>query len=179
MSNGSKVLIYLSFLLKEVVFQLLLQLQPNIWLLCIFIYKNQKLSFSHFIPTQDQNQPKAGFGPSGFIIFCQLKNLCTYQDISFNHHIGGGLQHKNMCKILQSLAVLFLAARKLFSCQTRNGGKELRFFLLKITYGGGLQHKNMYQILQSLDVFSWLLEIFFHTKQQTTNGGKELVFFSF
>ena len=37
--------------------------------------------FSILIPTQDQNQPSAGFGPSGFIIFCPFKNLGTYQDI--------------------------------------------------------------------------------------------------
>ena len=49
MSNGSKVLIFFSFLLKDAVFQLLLQLQTNIWLLCIFIYENKKLSFSHYI----------------------------------------------------------------------------------------------------------------------------------
>ena len=29
-------------------------------------------------PTQDKNQPKAGFCSSGFINFCLLKNLYTY-----------------------------------------------------------------------------------------------------
>ena len=33
-------------------------------------------------PTQDKNQPKAGFCPSGFINFALPKNLCTYQVIS-------------------------------------------------------------------------------------------------
>ena len=46
MLNGSKVLIYLSFLLDEASF-LAAAATPNIWLLCIAVYKN--LSFSHFI----------------------------------------------------------------------------------------------------------------------------------
>ena len=33
-------------------------------------------------PTQDKNQPKAGFCPSGFINFAHPKNLCTYQVVS-------------------------------------------------------------------------------------------------
>ena len=49
MSNGSEVLIYLSFLLKEAVIKLQLQLQTNIWLLFIFIYQNEKLSFTNFV----------------------------------------------------------------------------------------------------------------------------------
>ena len=41
--------------------------------------------FAYLIPTQDKNQPKAGFCPSGFIIFCQLKKLGTYQDVQTSH----------------------------------------------------------------------------------------------
>ena len=70
MSNGSKVLIYLSFLLKEDVFYLLLQLQTIIWLLCIFIYKNQKLSFSHFILSYNSKNRHLEFlnlSPQGLI----------------------------------------------------------------------------------------------------------------
>merc|ERR1712051_1012483 len=49
-SNGSKVLIYLSFLLKEAVF-LAAAATPNkhMFALYLYTYKNQKFSFSHFI----------------------------------------------------------------------------------------------------------------------------------
>ena len=42
---------------------------------------NPKRPFKIF-PTQDSNQPKAGFCPSGNINFALPKNFCTYQVIS-------------------------------------------------------------------------------------------------
>ena len=99
MSNGSEVLIYLSFLLKEDVFQLLLQLQTIIWLLCIFIYKNQKLSFSHFIlfyNSKNRHLEFQNLSPQGLIsstvygqvvcLACQLQGQCI-TIISTNHAI--------------------------------------------------------------------------------------------
>ena len=107
---------------------------------------------SGLFPTQDKNQPKAGFCPSGFIIFCLPKNLHSYHItqgvvnfpkictkssslqpnffcpiyslllmsnnnlsfLPFKHPIRGGQLPKNVWKILQSLAELFLAASRTF-----------------------------------------------------------------
>ena len=61
------------------------------------LMSNKYLSFSN---AGHKTSRRLVLCPSGFIIFCQLKNWCNYQDISFKHHIGSGQQHKNRGKIL-------------------------------------------------------------------------------
>ena len=63
--------------------------------------------FPPLIPTQDtkpslglwQFGPRLVLCPSGFIIFCLLKNMCTLSGY-FKHPIGGVQLPKNRCEIL-------------------------------------------------------------------------------
>ena len=70
---------------------------------------------------------------SRFINFCLLKNLYTYQDISFKVTYGGGQLPKNMCKILKSLADHFLTFSCIFFCPIYSflvmSNKNLSFLL--------------------------------------------------
>ena len=67
MSNGFEVLIYLSFLLKEAVFYLLLQLQTNIWMLCIFIEIKSWGSHILFYNSKDRHLEFLNLSPQGLI----------------------------------------------------------------------------------------------------------------
>ena len=79
MSKRSKVLIYLSFLLIDDVFQLLLQLQTNIWLLCIFIYsKVEFLTFYFTLQFQEQTPRILEFKPAGLNFQYTLQLCCRY-----------------------------------------------------------------------------------------------------
>ena len=60
------VLMFLRFLGPFFIFSEIFTSGDLYFLFCALIFH----IFSSIIPTQDQNQPKAGFGPSGFIIFC-------------------------------------------------------------------------------------------------------------
>ena len=52
-----------------------------------------------FFPTQDKNQPKAGFCPSGFLNFCQQKTCAPIRIFFFIPHREWSTA-KIMCKIL-------------------------------------------------------------------------------
>ena len=86
MSNGSKVLIYLSFLLKEALFQLLLQLQTNIWLLCIFMYKNQVSHISFYFTILRTDISNSRTKPAGLdfqSIILPFQNFVIFRNILF------------------------------------------------------------------------------------------------
>ena len=112
-----------------------------------------RFRWHHLIPTQDKNQPKAGFCPSGFINFALPKNLCTYQVISnitygvVNFPKIGAKSSNSKGTFFRRLAVLFLPASCTFFVPSKNSIKNLSFFAFKHRIWGGQLPKNRCEIL--------------------------------